>query len=78
MTKTAQGTWTANITNLQFTNAHDDVAIRYYAGSKDGAAPCNFATQNKGGLPRDDLDAQNALTSTWLNVYDTGASPEPQ
>ena len=53
MTKTAQGTWTANITNLQFTNAHDDVAIRYYAGSKDGAAPCNFATQNKGGLPHD-------------------------
>ena len=74
LTKTSQGTWSANITNLQFQNAHDDVAIRYYAGSKDGAAPCDFNTDNKSGLPHD-LNAQNAVSSTWINVYDTGPAP---
>ena len=29
--------------NVQFTNADDDVAIRYWGGSKNGSAPCNFA-----------------------------------
>ena len=67
-------TWTANITNLQFTNAQDDVAIQYYAGSKNGNQPCNFATANKSGAaPTTGLAAPVAVD--WINVYSTGPSP---
>lgn len=74
LTKTGTGTWSADITDLDFTNAHDDVAIRYYAGSKDGNAPCDFSTDNKSGLPHD-MNAQNPISVDWINVYDTGRSP---
>ena len=38
LTETANHTWTGNVTNVQFTNAADDVAIRYWGGSKNGSA----------------------------------------
>ena len=43
LTEGANHTWTGNVTNIVFTNAHDDVAIRYWGGSKNGSAPCDFA-----------------------------------
>ena len=73
LTEGPSSTWTANITNLQFTNAQDDVAIQYYAGSKDGNQPCNFATANKSGLPHDVATAQQPVSIDWINVYDDGS-----
>ena len=47
LTEGANHTWTGNVTNIVFTNAHDDVAIRYWGGSKNGSAPCDFATARR-------------------------------
>lgn len=76
-------TWTsASNVNVTFTNQHDDVAIRYWAGVRDGTTPCSFSTQNKRPLPhwydRSDPDTSQQETPQqidWLNVYDTGAAP---
>ena len=51
LTETSNHTWTANVTNVQFTNAADDVAIRYWGGSKNGSAPCNFAERPEEAAP---------------------------
>ena len=68
-------TWTGSVANLQFTNQHDDVAIRYWAGARDGTAPCNFSTASKGPLPHAFDDYTKPQQIDWFNVYDTGAAP---
>jgi hypothetical protein len=68
-------TWTGNVTNLRFTNAQDDVAIRYWGGSRDGSSPCNFSTPNKKPLPHAVNQDNNPVGVDWINVYDTGAAP---
>jgi hypothetical protein len=74
LTEVSPGTWTGNIDHIFFTNAQDDVAIRYYAGSKDGSQPCTFSTNNKGPLPHV-VDRQDPVATEWLNVYSTGQAP---
>ena len=45
---------TASITNLRFTNAEDDIAIQYYAGSKDGNSALQLRQRpTRSGLPHD-------------------------
>jgi Putative Flp pilus-assembly TadE/G-like len=77
LTKVAgtSGTWTGSVDHVFFTNASDDVAIQYWAGSKDGNASCNWSTSPKKPLPHK-LSADNQPVAVdWLNVYDTGAAP---
>ncbi len=77
LTKVAgtSGTWTGTVDRIVFTNAQDDVAIRYYAGSKDGNQPCDFSTDNKSPLPHDVGSALQPVATEWINVYSTGSVP---
>jgi Flp pilus assembly protein TadG len=75
LTEGPNNTWTANNVSVAFTNAHDDVAIRYWAGSKNGSAPCSFAAATKGPLPHAFDNDLTPVQIDWLNVYDTGAAP---
>ncbi len=68
-------TWTGAAANLQFTNAHDDVAIRYWAGSRDGNAPCDWNSPNRGPVPHAFGSAIQPEQIDWINVYDDGAAP---
>ena len=78
LTETSNHTWTANVTNVQFTNASDDIAIRYWGGSKNGSTPCNFASGPKKPLPHDLGQDDQPVQIDWLNVYDTGGVPGNQ
>ena len=78
LTETSNHTWTGNVTNVQFNNADDDVAIRYWGGSKNGSAPCDFANGPKKPLPHKLSQDDQPVQIDWLNVYDTGAAPGNQ
>ena len=68
-----------NITNVKFTNAHDDVAIQYWAGSKNGSAPCTFArTARRARCRMSSMTTPARWQIDWLNVYDTGRSGAPR
>lgn len=86
-------TWERAIGGVAFTNAHDDVAVRYWLGSTDGATPCNFSDPKRVQLPEDDLslpnnegtnafrdavaDGNEVRGLNWINVYDGGVPPGP-
>ena len=78
LTEGTNHTWTGNVTNVVFTNAHDDVAVRYWGGSKNGSAPCDFANGPKKPLPHELGQDNLPVQIDWLNVYDTGAQPGNQ
>ena len=69
-------TWTANVTNVQFTNANDDVAIRYWAREQERNAPCDFERRPKKPLPHTRRTTCRSQID-WINVYDTGGLRRP-
>jgi hypothetical protein len=78
-----QYSWDESNVTLTKTNTDaKDIAVRYWLGSRDGNAPCDFATVNKSPLPQDfdggqPTDPILPISIDWINVWDNGANPGP-
>lgn len=86
LTKTgSNGSYTWRATNVSLTltdSSHSDIAVRYWFGSTDGGAACDFnydpqgpADPIRGPVPRVLNDATVPVSIDWLNVYDDSANP---